>query len=340
MEKKRVTYNDLPYHNGANRWISPCRGPLPFSPPYVRLSSTFEVISSKEFIPHSCIHRTDYLEWHNHYTYPPYAYCGEEYYDYGGCIVCVTVMGRERTTLDMVVREPAVTSRHDGNIPHRIYKVPIPINPGVNHIMWCLAMRMKLLDTFVLDEMINDQYSIYHHYANKRPTPTIFFPSLNTPSSTSYRLHPDGSYKQVNIRTMGIPGADACAQYSYTPKFTLVLDQTGVLRDVKPTPKNVEVLTTPKNPVSLWGQAWAAAGPKGHKDFGEIEGQIHSYLQPSYIHLRYKPLKYEGNIYKYQFRGNPVMVRNLPIKPMKGVEVRTIEKQEEGPASKKAKFDF
>jgi len=99
--------NNIQYHDGVHRFLPPSlRRPLN-SP----LTSTLEVITSKEFVKDSCVHRSDVKELHNTAN------------EYGQCVICISVMSENRTTLDMVVRDRAMGTdgvgilREDGILP-------------------------------------------------------------------------------------------------------------------------------------------------------------------------------------------------------------------------------
>jgi len=295
----------IPYHNGAHRimTIPSLYGDTPLIPADLGISTTLEVIPSKEFIPHSCLHRVDYLSWHDDYDRTPQLLRpGDNYEAYGGCIACITIISGERRTLHMVVRDPATFSFAGGHIPHKIYKVPLPIFQGINHIVWCLCMKLKVLTPTVLQEMLESEINNkFHTAANTRISPSIFFPELAPPTSTPYHKEADGTYKPTIYLKWGVPGAGAVSQYVYNPRFSLVMDSRHNLRNVNFAPERVEMLTDPKGAVSLWGQAWAAAGHARLRKELNIGTHMPPFLNPSYLHLRYKPRKLIGrDLYTYQ----------------------------------------
>jgi len=141
-----------------HRFLPPSLCPL--RPLNSNLTSTLEVITSKEFVKESCVHRSDVREWHDTVN------------EYGQCVICISLMSENRTTLDMVVRDWS----RGGDIPSQFYKLPLPIMQGVNHITWCSNMNLKVGCASTLEGLIESD----QHYMHARLWARHLLPIIDT----------------------------------------------------------------------------------------------------------------------------------------------------------------
>lgn len=261
--------NNIQYHDGVHRFLPP-RLRRPLNSP---LTSTLEVITSKEFVKDSCVHRSDVKELHNTAN------------EYGQCVICISVMSENRTTLDMVVRDRAM----GGDIPSRFYKLPLPIMQGLNHITWCSDMNLKVMGSSILGGLIESDQHYMHARLDAYCGPAIFFPSMAPPASRRYWRHWSGVY-HLDTSDWLFPRISHkyLIPYEHRPHCEPIFDNRHDVCGVDLIPSCMDLLSSPRQPSSLWVQAWAATGTDGVGILRE-DGILPPFLQPTYIHLRYKP---------------------------------------------------
>jgi len=195
----------------------------------------------------------------------------------------------------MVVRDWS----RGGDIPSRFYKLPLPIMQGLNHITWCSNMNLKVGCTSTLEGLIESDQHYMHVRLNSNCGPSIFFPSLTPPASQRYWRHWSGVYHLDSDWLFTRISHKYLFLYEHRPHFKPIFDNWHGICGVELISSCMDLLSSPHHPSSLWAQAWTATGTDGVESLRE-DGILPPFLQPTYIHLRYKPVSRKGVLYQYK----------------------------------------